>query len=213
VPIVMGYSVDPVGLGFVESLARPGGNITGLASSLDDTTAKLVELLITVVPGLSRIGLLTDPGNPNQGSVLKTTQASVEKVGLTVVLAEARTQDELEGAFSKLASSSVGAAIGVPDAFFASNRERIAEMALRQRMATIFSRREYVAAGGLLSYGEKLFDFLRRVAGFVDEIFKGGKPGDLPIEQPTRFFLVVNMKTAKALDIIIPPRCLPAPMS
>jgi putative ABC transport system substrate-binding protein len=123
---------------------------------------------------------------------------------LTLVLAEAREPQEIESAFAKLTGEQVGAVIGVSDALFNMQRQRIAELAANHRLPTIFSQREYVAAGGLMSYGERMFDFFRRAASFVDKIFKGAKPMDLPIEQPTRFFLVVNLKTAKVLGLTLP---------
>jgi putative ABC transport system substrate-binding protein len=204
IPIVIGYSTDPVGNGFVASLAHPGGNTTGLASSLDDITEKHLELPSTALPNLSRVGLLTNPKNPNHVPVLTTAQVSAPKLGLTLVLAEAREPQEIESAFAKLTGEQVGAVIGVSDALFNMQRQRIAELAANHRLPTIFSQREYVAAGGLMSYGERMFDFFRRAASFVDKIFKGAKPMDLPIEQPTRFFLVVNLKTAKVLGLTLP---------
>jgi putative ABC transport system substrate-binding protein len=208
IPIVMGYSTDPVGNGFVASLARPGGNTTGLASSLDDIVQKHLELLVEAVPNLSRVGLLTNPNSPNHGPVLKNALDSGTRAGVHIVPVEARNPQEIESSFAALVNERVGAVICVSDAVFFGGRQKLAERALRNRLPSIFSQREYVVAGGLMSYGESLFDFYRRAAVFVDKIFKGAKPTDLPVEQPTRFFLTVNLKTANALGLDLPPMLL-----
>ena len=206
IPIVMSYSTDPVGNGFVASFARPGGNTTGLASSTDDTAPKQLELLAAIAPTITHIGLLGKPGNPNHASVLKRAQAAARTAGLAVVPVEANTPEEIENAFAALARERVGAIIGATDALFVSQRRRIAELALHGRLPSMFGQREFVEAGGLMSYGESIKEFNRRAAVFVDKIFKGAKPGDLPIEQPTRFNLVINRKTADALGVTIPPQ-------
>ena len=204
IPIVMGYSTDPVRNGFVASLARPGGNITGLASSLDESVSKQLELLATVVPNLSRVGHLSNSENPNHDPVLASAQVSARQAGVDLVSVTARNPPEIENAFATLSGERVGAVIVNSDAVFNSQRHRIAELALRARLPTIFPQREYVQDGGLLAYGEKLFDFFRRSASYVDKIFKGAKPADLPVEQPTQFYLTINLKTAKALGFEIP---------
>ena len=209
-PIVMGYSTDPVGNGFVASLARPGGNITGLASSADDTTPKRIELLATVIANLSLIGVIENPASPSSHSVMILAQEAGRNTKLVVIPAEAQNPQELESAFVKFTKDGVGAVMFVPDAFFFVQRERIAELALRHRLPCIFTQREYAAAGGLMSYGENLKDFYRRAATYVDKIFKGAKPADLPIQQPTKFELVINLKTAKALGLTIPQSLLVA---
>jgi putative tryptophan/tyrosine transport system substrate-binding protein len=173
IPIVMGYSTDPVGNGFVTNLARPGGHITGLASSLDDVIPKQMELLATAVPNLSRIGLLTNPGNPNSPPVLKSAQATAQKAGFVLVSVEARDPGELDNAFATLISDRVGAVIVTSDGFFNSQRQRIVELALGGKLPTMFAQREYTQAGGLMSYGESLSEFFRRAASFVDKILKG----------------------------------------
>ena len=206
IPIVMGYSTDPIGSGFVTSLAHPGGNVTGLASSLDDIVPKQIELLASAVPGLSRVGLLVNPGNPNTPPVLKSAQASARQAGFVLVAVEAQTPSELETALVTLTKERVGAVIVIADAFFNSQRRRLVELALQARLATMFGQREYAQEGGLMSYGESLFEFYRRAANYVDKIFKGAKPADLPIEQPTLFKLVINRKTADALGVTIPPQ-------
>jgi putative tryptophan/tyrosine transport system substrate-binding protein len=206
IPIVMGYSTDPVGNGFVASLARPGGNTTGLAGSSDDSAPKQLELLATIVPKLSRVAILTNPYNPNSPAVMKSVRAAAEKVGLLVVPVEARSPQQIEDAFAALAKQSVAAVIVANDAMFFVQRQQLAQLALSNRVASIFPLREYAAAGGLMSYGESLREFYRRAASFVDKIFKGAKPGELPIEQPTRFNLAINRKTADALGLMIPPQ-------
>jgi putative ABC transport system substrate-binding protein len=206
IPIVMAYSTDPVGSGFVASLAHPGGNTTGLASSSDDSSPKQLELLATAVPKLSRAAVLLNPGTPTSSAVLKNAEAAAQKAGIVVVSMEARNQQEIENAFAALARERVQAVMVSPDAFFFGQRQLLADLALRNRLPSVFGQREYAEAGGLMSYGESLEEFFRRAASFVDKIFKGAKPGDLPIEQPTKFHLVINRKTADALGLIIPPQ-------
>jgi len=206
VPIVMGYSTDPVGNGFVESLARPGGNITGLASSSEDTAPKQIELLATAVPHLSRVGVLVNPRNPNSSPVLRNAQAAAEAVRIGVTPVQAQTPEEIDAAFEALSRYGAQALMVTSDGFFTSQRERLAVLALRNRLSSIFPQREYVEAGGLMSYGESLKEFFRRAATFVDKIIKGAKPADLPIEQPALFKLVINRRTADALGISIPPQ-------
>ena len=200
----MAYSTDPVGNGLVASLVRPGGNITGLASSSDDSSPKQLELLASVVPNVSRIGVLGNPATSNYSSVLKSAQDAAKKVGLSIVPMEARSPQEIENAVAALAKEGVPAVMFPGDAVFFGQRQRIAELALANHLATMFAQREYVVAGGLMSYGENLADFFRRAASYVDKIFKGATPGELPIEQPARFDLVINRKTADALGVTIP---------
>jgi putative tryptophan/tyrosine transport system substrate-binding protein len=204
IPIVMAYSTDPVGNGFAASLVRPGGNMTGLASSSDDSSPKQLEPLAVVAPNVSRIGFLGNPNSTVYRPVLKSTQDAAQKVGLSLAPIEARNPQEIENAFAALANERVPAVMVASDAIFFAQRQRIAELALGNRLATMFPQREYVEAGGLMSYGENLADFFRRAASYVDKIFKGAKPGDLPIEQPTKFNLVINRKTADALGVTIP---------
>ena len=206
IPIVMAYSTDPVGNGFVASLARPGGNTTGRAGSSDDSAPKQLELLTTVMPRLSRVAILTNPHNPNSAAVIKSAQSAAEKVGLVVVPVEARSLEEIEDAFAAIAKQSIAAVVVGLDAAFFVHRHQLAQLALDHRLASMFPVRDYAAAGGLMSYGESLRDFYHRAASFVDKIFKGAKPSDLPIEQPTRFKLVINRKTADALGLTIPPQ-------
>ena len=204
IPIVMGYSTDPVGNGFVASLARPGGNTTGLASSSDDASPKQLELLAMTIPNLSRVGLLVNPDSPNYLPVLKNAMTASQKAGMTLVSVEARNPEEVETAFAALRRENVGAILVVSDGFLLSQRQRIAQLALRERLPSMFQQREFAEVGGLMSYGESLLEFYRRAASYVDKIFKGAQPGDLPIEQPARFNLVINRNTADVLGITIP---------
>jgi len=206
IPIVMAYSTDPVGNGLVASLVHPGGNITGLAGSSDDSSPKQLELLATIVPNISRVGLLGNPDTETYSSVLNNAQDAARKVGLSLVPIEARNLQEIEHAFAWSAQERVSAVMVAVDAVFFGQRWRIAELALANRLPTMFALREYAEAGGLMSYGENIADFFRRAASFVDKIIKGAKPGDLPIEQPTKFNLVINRKTADALGVTIPPQ-------
>jgi putative ABC transport system substrate-binding protein len=208
IPIVLGFSTDPVGNGFVTSLARPGGNVTGLASSSDDASPKQLELLTLMVPGLSRVGILLNPGSLNNSPMIKSVQMAAQKAGLSIVPVEAANAPEIDAAFATLTKERVGAVITVPDAFFNSNLKLIAELAISNRMPSIYSQGEYAEAGGLMSYGESLREFLRHAASFVDKIFKGAKAADIPIQQPTKFTLAVNRKTADTLGLTIPQQLL-----
>jgi putative tryptophan/tyrosine transport system substrate-binding protein len=203
-PIVMGYSVDPVGAGIVANLGRPGGNVTGLASAVEDITGKQMDLLKTALPNLSRIGVVLNPTNPTTPFVLKSVTAAAEQNQLSVVPVHARSAQEIESAFDILIKENAGAALGIPDAFFFAQRQRIAEVALKHRMPSIFGNREYAQAGALMSYGDSLQEFYRRAAAFVDKILKGAKPDDLPIELPTKYNLVINRRTADVLRVPIP---------
>jgi putative ABC transport system substrate-binding protein len=202
----MGYSTDPVGNGLVASFAHPGGNTTGLAASGDDSSPKQLELLATIVPRLSRVAFLMNPESPTSSTLLKSAQSAAEKADLLVMPVEARNPQEIDNAFAAMMKQNVAAVMVGTDAMFFVQRQQIAQLALRNGLASMFQLREYVVAGGLMSYGESLEEFYRRAASFVDKIFKGAKPGDLPIEQPTRFNLVINRKTADAIGLTIPPQ-------
>jgi putative tryptophan/tyrosine transport system substrate-binding protein len=201
IPIIMAVVSDPVGNGFVSSLARPGGNITGLATSHEITIAKQIELLSEILPKLSRVGVLANPDSPSSVPGLVAVRAATRQAAIELWQADARNADEIDAAFVKFAHERVEAVIFITDAIFALHRKRIAELAMKDRLPTIFSHREYVIDGGTLSYGQDIKYFLRRSAVLVDKIFKGAKPADLPIEQPTQFFLTVNLKTAKVIGL------------
>jgi putative ABC transport system substrate-binding protein len=204
IPIVMVFSTDPVGNGFIASLAHPGGNITGLASSQDDAAPKQLEFLGMAVPNLSRLGLLVDRGSPNSPAIVKRIQDVARTVGVVAVPMEVDNLNQIESAFAALANERVGAVVIAIGSVTFLHRERIAQLALEHRLPSMFPLREFVAAGGLMSYGESLFDFYRRAAFYVDKIFKGAKPADLPVEQPTRLLLVINRRTAETIGITIP---------
>ena len=205
IPVVLGYSTDPVGAGFIASLASPGGNVTGLASSQEDAAPKQVELLTTAIPNLSRVGLIVDGTSPNSIPITKQAQAAALAAGLRLVQTEVQSSNDVELAFARLRTEGASAVMVATGSISFFNRERIGELALKNGLPSIFSLREFVTAGGLMSYGESLFDFHRRAAAYVDKILKGARPAALPVEQPTRLFLVINRKTADALSLTIPP--------
>ena len=205
----MAVSSDPLGTGFVASLARPGGNVTGLSNIAPELSGKRVELLKEAVPKLSRVAFLWNPDL--RGAVLKynQTEAAARSLGLQLQSVEATRPEDLDHAFSAITERRAQALIvtSINPVTFA-NRERIVRFALRNRPPSMYANRDYVDAGGLMSYGPHFADSYRRAATYVDKILRGAKPADLPVEQPTRFELVVNLKTAKALGITFPPSVL-----
>lgn len=204
IPIVMATTGDPVGSGFVKSLARPGGNITGLSNMGGDTGAKLLDFLLTTVPKLSRVAVLVTPTSTTYRAISESVRAGAQNTSVKILIAEARTQEEIEPAFATMAAESAGAVIVGAAPLFAVHRPQIAQLAIKYKMPSIFGNRAYVEAGGLMSYGYKMTENYLRAAHYVDKLFKGAKPGDLPVEQPTTLELVINLKTAKALGITIP---------
>jgi putative ABC transport system substrate-binding protein len=202
IPIVFTFVSDPVGAGIVSSLARPGGNITGVTDFGVELAAKTVEMIRAVTPQVSRAAVLMSE-NPSHPAQLKVMQDAAKSAGLTLVPTMASKPDDLEQAFASLPQD-VGALIVLGGAPHAAQREEIAALAIKHRTPTIFLTRPYVEAGGLLSYGAGLQDAYMLPAIYVDKILKGAKPGDLPIGQPTKFELVINLKTAKALGLTIP---------
>jgi putative ABC transport system substrate-binding protein len=204
IPIVMGTISDPVGSGFVQSLARPGGNITGLSNLNTDLSPKLVEMLRSVAPKLSRVAILVNPTNQAHAAAAESIEIAAQRFDLKTVLVEAPTAQEIESGFSRMSRENTGAVIVVGDPVFIQQGTQIAELAIRYRMPSVTSYRENVDAGGLISYGQHLADNFRRAATYVDKIFKGAKPADLPVEQSTKLELVINRKTAKALGLTIP---------
>jgi putative ABC transport system substrate-binding protein len=209
IPIVMTSGVDPVSAGLVASLARPGGNVTGLAADTGgEIIGKRLELLKETLPNLSRLGILFNPdGAPNR-SRLTSMRDAAQALGLTLVPVEARGLDALEQAFAIMVRERAQAFVSLGDSVLFSYRGQIAEMALRNRLPAASYQKEYAEAGFLLTYGADIPDLCRRSAAFVDKIFKGAKPADLPVEQPTKFELVINLKTAKALGLTVPPTLL-----
>jgi len=196
---------DPVGLGLVASLARPGRNVTGLAYSVGlELFGKQLELLKEIAPKVRRVAILSNPGNPAHALAVEEAKVAARSLGVELLLLEARSPDEFEGAFAAMANERVGALLVVPDPVFNLNQTRLISLAARGRLPSAFGQRGYVEAGGLVYFGPNLPDQYRRAATYVDKILKGAKPGDLPVEQPTKFELVINLKTAKALGITIP---------
>ena len=207
-PIVMSVVIDPVGSGLVASLARPGGNITGLTVMASDVVGKQFELLKQTVPEISRIALLWNPDNPGGAPQLREAEAAARALGVRLQAVEARNPQEIDRAFSVMTRERAGALVVLPDAIFGNQQKQIADLAVKSRLPSICGIREYGEAGGLIVYSANNLDLERRAAIFVDRILKGAKPSDLPVEQPTKFELVINLKTAKALGLRIPPSVL-----
>jgi len=204
IPIVMATSADPVVLGLVASLARPGGNVTGVNSLNSALSGKRVELLKQMVPRATRITVLRDPDNRSSALSVRDAESVAKSLGVVVQSVDARDQKELDAAFSAMKRARADAVILGVNTPFIADRRRIAELAVSHRLPMMTPSREYAEAGGLVSYGTDYPDQFRRAAMYVDKILKGAKPGDLPIEQPTKFELVINLKTAKALGLTVP---------
>lgn len=205
IPTVFLADSDPVGNGFVVSLARPGGNITGLSTFALEVSPKHLDMARSIVPKLSRVAALLNPDDgPSQAATLKSIQAAGQGTGMAIQSFDARDPKEIENAFAQMARWKAGALIVVRGPFLNNQSRLIAELAAKYRLPTIAGLTEYVAGGGLISYGPSLADMFRRGATYVDKIFKGAKPADLPVEQPTVFELLVNRKAAKALSLTIP---------
>jgi putative ABC transport system substrate-binding protein len=208
IPIVMAQLADPVGAGLVSSLRRPGGNITGLTTQDPDLIGKRLELLLEIVPKDSQLALLVDETNPGTVLIARGTQSAARSVGVQLQYRAVRYPNELDHAFSVMKDAGASALIVESSSMLFAWRTRLADLALKNRLPTLFAQREYAEAGGLMSYAADFKDLFRRTATFVDKILKGAKPADLPIEQPTKFDLVINLKTAKALGLEIPPTLL-----
>jgi putative tryptophan/tyrosine transport system substrate-binding protein len=207
IPIVFAVANDPVGAGFVSSLARPGGNITGLSLQTTDLAAKRLELLREVVPGIHRLGVLANIGNAAAIPEIDEVQAAARILGIDVAMFEMRRAEDITSAFATFRSGTEAIYV-CTDPLVLAQRARINTLAVAARLPTIYGPREHVEAGGLMSYGANFPDLFRRAADLVDKILRGTKPGDLPVEQPTKFDLVVNLTTAKALGLEIPPTLL-----
>jgi putative tryptophan/tyrosine transport system substrate-binding protein len=209
IPIVMmGAGADPVEAGIIDSLARPGGNVTGLTSLTGELGGKRLELLKEAVPKLARVAVLYDPANRNHVLELKEVQTASRPLGLTVRSWEVRAADGFERVFAALSKERPDGLYVLGGPLMRANEKRIVGFALKSRLPSVYYTRETVEAGGLMSYGADLADSYRRVAYFVDRILKGTKPADLPVEQPTKFELVINLKTAKQIGLTIPPNVL-----
>jgi putative tryptophan/tyrosine transport system substrate-binding protein len=207
IPIVFAAANDPVGTGLVASLARPGGNVTGLANQMSDTSGKKLEFLREVVPGLRRLAIMANAGNPGSMLDMSEAQATARRLGLEVTTSEIRRAEDIVPAFEALRNRA-DALYLCPDALLNTNRIRINILAVGARMPTMHGHREYVEAGGLMSYGPNLASQFPRAADFVDKILRGAKPANIPVEQPTKFDLIINLTTAKALGLDIPPTLL-----
>jgi len=208
IPIVMAMIGDPVGAGFVASLAKPGGNITGLSNQAEGISAKWVQLLKEAAPGISRVGVLWDSKNVAHGKMWDAIRQAGKALGVSTVVQDVRGPDAIAHAFSAMAAEKIGAVILLPDPAFGAKLRHIADLANAQRLPTIAFFREFPFAGGLMSYGPSFSDNWRRAADYVDKIVKGAKPAELPVGQPVKFELVVNAKTARVLGLAIPPSVL-----
>ena len=203
IPIVFATHADPVGLGHVASLARPGGNITGLTVILSDLVAKELEILKEAVPQATRVGVLFSPTAPSHRPVVQAVETAGEKLRVQLVMVPARTVEDFEGAFSTMSREHVGGFVVVDAPLTVSHRQRLAELALTHRLPGMFGTKENVEAGGLMSYGPDFNDLVRRAATYIDKILKGAKPADLPVEQASKYELVINLKTAKAIGLTL----------
>ena len=201
-PIVFTQVGDPVASGLVTSLRRPGGNATGLSTLAQELVAKCLEQLKQAVPGVSRVSVLRDESTGK--NTLKDTEVAARALGVQLQVVEARGPADFDRAFSDMTRAHAGALAVLPTPMFFRERSRLVDLAAKNRLPTVFPYREFVDAGGLMAYGPNLADLSRRGATYVDKILKGAKPGDLPVEQPTKFDLVINLKTAKALGLTIP---------
>jgi putative tryptophan/tyrosine transport system substrate-binding protein len=205
IPIVMVSNADPVGAGLVAELARPGGNITGTSNMATDLSAKVAQLLIEVAPGIKRVGVVRNSANPGTALSARETIESIRALGLQIEPVDAETAEELAIAFARMSAKGVGGVVVIAEPAYIKHRVRIAELAQKARLPTVFQRRENVEAGGLLSYGPDLNDLAHQSALIAGRILRGARPAELPVEQPTKFTLAINLKTAKAIGLIIPP--------
>jgi putative ABC transport system substrate-binding protein len=201
IPIVFAVGIDPVGSGLVASLAKPGGNVTGLSLQAASLAGKRIELLREVVPQLRRLGIIFNAGNAQPTLEMEETKGAAQSLGLDVVALEIRQAADIAPAFDLAKVDAIYVAI---DQLMVANLARILTLALGSRLPTVFSTRDFVRAGGFMSYGPNYSDLFRRAADYVDKILRGAKPGDIPVEQPTKFELVINLTTAKALGLQIP---------
>jgi putative tryptophan/tyrosine transport system substrate-binding protein len=207
-PIVMAYDNDPVGSGFVASLARPGGNITGLSTHYPEITGKQLELLKEIVPKLARVAVLGDSNEPFTAQSLKQTERAARAFGVQLQYLDVKDPKDVKGALEDARKSRADAAVVLASAIFISQRSQLAELAVKNRIPAVYQASEYVEAGGLMTYGASITDLFRRSAMYVDRILKGAKPADIPVEQPTTFELIINLKAAKEIGLTIPPNVL-----
>jgi putative ABC transport system substrate-binding protein len=208
IPIVMSQDNDPVGNGFVASLARPGGNITGLAALRSELSGKRLELLKEIVPKLSRVAVFGTSTNPGNAQSLKEVELAAAAIGVAVEYVDVKAQKDIEVGFQNARNGRVEAALVLASPIFNSRRLQLVELAVKNRLPAIYDRRDFGEVGGLITYGVSVVDLDRRAATYVDRILKGAKPADLPIEQPQKFDLVINLKSAKQIGLTIPPNVL-----
>jgi putative tryptophan/tyrosine transport system substrate-binding protein len=208
IPIVMAHTSDPVELRFVESLSRPGGNITGLTHLAPELGGKRLELLKDIVVRLSRVAVLTDPATGGHGPQIKELEVASPALGLQLQVVEVRGANQLESAFSAMTAERASALIGLQQPTLDSLRKRIVDLAAKNRLPAIYSNSEYVETGGLMSYAPDIVAMFRRAAIYVDKILKGAKPADLPVEQPTKFEFVINLNAAKKIGLTVPANVL-----
>jgi ABC-type uncharacterized transport system substrate-binding protein len=204
IPIIFMSHADPLSSGHVASLARPGGNVTGLSIMMTETNVKGLELLKEAVPDLSRMAVIFDPATPSHGPGLKAVEAAGPSLGLRIQSLPVRSATEYDGAFSAMVRERADAVLVLSTPLFIAGAKRLAELALTHKLPSLFGPKHHVEAGGLMSYSPDRADLYRRGAIYVDKILKGAKPADLPVEQPTKFELVVNLKTARAIGLTIP---------
>jgi putative ABC transport system substrate-binding protein len=208
IPIVFSNHADPVGIGHVASLAHPGGNITGLSMLLTDLAVKELEILTEAVPQAKRIGVLWNPTTPSHAPPMRAVEDAGGKLGVQLVLLPGGAAEDFEPAFATMLREGAGGFLVVPSPLSTSHRAALARLALQHRLAGMFGHKDYVEAGGLMSYGADIDDLNRRAALYIDKILKGAKPADLPVEQASKYQLVINLKTAKALRFKVPPMLL-----
>jgi putative tryptophan/tyrosine transport system substrate-binding protein len=208
IPIVMAHGSDPVALGYVASLARPGGNITGLTHLAPELGGKRLELLKDIIARLSRVGVLTDPGTGGHGPQMKELEVAAPALGLQLQAVEVRAPTEIESAFSAMTGGRAGAFVALQQPTLDRLRQLIVNLAAKHRLPGMYPNDEYVESGGLMSYAADIVALFRRAATYFDKILKGSKPAELPVEQPTKFELIINLKAAKQIGLTIPPNVL-----
>jgi ABC-type uncharacterized transport system substrate-binding protein len=208
IPIVFASHADPIGSGHVTSLARPGGNVTGFTVMLTETSAKSLELFKEVVPGLARVAVIWDPATPSHSPGLDAVKVMGRALGLEIQALAVRNATEFDSAFSAITQQRANGVVVLSTPLFIGPAGQLADLAKKHKLPTMFGPREHVEAGGLLSYGPERADLYRRAASYVDKILRGEKPADLPVQQPTKFEFVINLKTAKALGLTVPPSLL-----
>ena len=208
IPIVMTTVADPVGSGLVASLARPGGNITGMTVMSSDRAGKQLQLLKEMVPNVSRMAFLRNPDNPSSAAFLREAEAAARTLGVRLQTLEARNPQEIDSAFAAMTRERAGALLTLADPMFLYQRRQIAELAVKRRLPSIYGQTDYAEAGGLMTYSADFLDVHRRAGSYIDKILKGAKPADLPVAQSTKFELVINLRTAKAIGLTIPPSLL-----